>query len=322
MVVSLSNSQEQALGTSICTQKHVFDLKPTDTLVKFPLRYQSIFKNVIEIPFLYDFVESRIIEIIDLKTREIKGKIITEDFEKFDFTKDFETLLSEYSLEHDRAVGQSFKSLKVCEQDDSKPEIMKNMAENAFKINENTSTAKHSLKDLSIPLIFIFGKEKFKSEMKSQMNKKFKESVSSKTVFVEDLTYKKRKAEYLIFQIKHLVNFVFIENSEHLHSLIRSFSSIYDENECYTPKTKKFSENEKTQYLKNLIQMIPGISESVSNAIVTRFPSFSNLIKGLENQESFCSLKITEEGCERNISSKVFEKLYKAFYCKNGNEKI
>jgi hypothetical protein len=294
-------------------------------LVKFPTAFKNIFKGVPEVSFLYEFRDSKILEIVDLKDNQVLGVILTEQFEKFDFTKSFNTLFSAYShsIDSDCISKMNFEKNFTNSEFGLNDSILSNNEVSLFKLNENKSlNTKVPFPGISIPLILIFDKEKFRIQSKALANRKFKESIATNTTFNEDSSFKILKENYLIYQARNRVNFVFIENSEHLHSTIKSFVSISREKSAYTPKTKKFDVNEKSSYLKNLIQFIPGISEAIGNAIVTKYNSMTGLIEGLKDKETFCRIKITDEGCERNMPVKIYEKLYKALLSSDSEERI
>lgn len=257
---SLGNKTVQPNRDKIQNEIPVFDPILMSVKVIFPIKYESIFKGVSEIPFLYEFTENTEIQIFDLLYKNKIVEIETGDFEAF---------------------ADSNSRAKFC---------------------------------------FIFGKEQFKLQNKLQTNKKYKESIKTKTFFKDELKYKSIKENYLKIQIERLVNFVFIEGPDHLHSQLKSLVSIYRDKEQYIPKTKKFDVTEKREYIKNLIQMISGVSERIGKAIVEEYKTLGELENGLLNKEQFCQLKIADG--ERGISEKLYNKLYKAFHSSDANQKL
>lgn len=166
-------------------------------------------------------------------------------------------------------------------------------------------------------IIFIFGREQFKLKCKVEQKKKYKESINKNVKFVEDGYLKDLRMRYLEYQIEKHTNFIFIEEPEIFHSQIRSIISIGKEEKGYTPKTSKFEELEKREFIKNILETIPGISEEIASLIAEIYPNINDLEEGLNNKEKFIQI-----GKKRNITEKVYLKIYKAFKSSNSEEKL
>ncbi|ELA42676.1 uncharacterized protein VICG_00428 [Vittaforma corneae ATCC 50505] len=141
--------------------------------------------------------------------------------------------------------------------------------------------------------------------------------------FTEDSILKELKMKYLEYQIENHINFIFIEDSQFLHSQLRSLISLRKEKDRYTPKTRKFCEYQKREFLKNILETIPGVSQNISNAILGKYSDVNSVVKGLLNKELFMSIKVIDEnGGLRDMPEKVYLKLYNTFYSNDGDEKI
>lgn len=172
-------------------------------------------------------------------------------------------------------------------------------------------------------IVFVFGRERFKNRCKVEQNKKYKESISKSLKFTEDNIVKELKMKYLEYQIENHINFVFIDDSQLLHTQLRSLVSLRKEESRYIPKTRKFSEDQKREFLKNILETVPGISQSVSNAILEKFSSMNSVVKGLLDKKMFMSIRMSDEhGGLKSVPEKVYWKLYRTFCGNNGDEKI
>lgn len=172
-------------------------------------------------------------------------------------------------------------------------------------------------------VIFIFNKERVKNELKSKQIKKFKEAIEKQVKFDNEDVFKSLRNKYIDFQIKNLTNFVFIESSEAFHSQLRSILSLKKEDYKYTPKSKKFLESEKSEFFRNILENIPGVSRSISNAILSCYGDINSLEKALEKKENFTVIEVKDEnGTVRGFPEKIYNKLFRVFKLTEPDEKI
>lgn len=255
---------EEAQKTPIVSNlKERFNPNSTNLKMRIPRQIERVFKGVETIEYIYDFVDSKHIEIVDLRYEAVLHRIRTVEYGELDF---------------------------------------------------NITTDK---------LIFVFGKETFRTRQKSEQAKKYKESLAQGKKFLESNLFKDLRSTYFNYQIEHGINFVYIENAQDLHMQLKALISIQKDDGGYVPKTGKFSENEKSEYLINLLATIPGVSQETSRAITSKFSSMASLLHGLLDKRLFTSIRVGDEsGGWRNVTEKVYMKIYKALYSENEDEKF
>jgi len=231
--------------------------------VKVPLQIEKVFKGVETIEYMYEFVDSSRIQLVDLTSGAVIHTILTAEYENFCF---------------------------------------------------DNCTDK---------LVFVFGREAFRTRSKTEQAKRYKDSVLKGDRFVENSTLRDLRGKYFDHQVKYGVNFVFIDGPEHLHSQLKSLMSIGKDEGEYIPRTKRFGGDQKTEYLINLLGSIPGVSQETSSAIVGRFPNMQSLTDALQDEQLFTSIQVVDKnGGYRRITEKVYNRIYRAFYSENGDEKL
>lgn len=169
---------------------------------------------------------------------------------------------------------------------------------------------------------FIFNREMCKAMAREDLNKKYKESLGSNAKFSGHDHFVLQRKRYLEYQLEHGINFVFINDSSCLHAHIRSIASLLRKKDQYIPKVRKF--DAKNEYLKGFLMNVPGISENMAQAIVSRHGTFESIQHGLRDKEGFCSLKVFGPAgtSHRTITDKIYRKLFNTFLSENPEEKI
>jgi hypothetical protein len=309
---------------SIPLDNLVFDPTFISIKIEFPKKYENILKGVSEIPFLYELKHTNVIKIIDLTKRSIIGEIETECFGDLNNKKyNGGYLMGSNTTDRNsskKAIKADQDVLNTFDQPVSSQTESRNIHDKSAIGQSTIDRPAFSQTSIKSKIYFVFGKDVFKAKCKIESNKRYKDSVRSNVKFVDSFEYKKIKENYLILQIEKLINFVFIENSEHLHSQLKSFVSILRQDDQFVPKTKKFNENKKKDFMKNLLKMIAGVSESIASTIAEAYSSFEELEKALIEKDRFLNLRIVNE--TRGIPEKIHKKIYKALISEKENERL
>lgn len=174
----------------------------------------------------------------------------------------------------------------------------------------------------STEIIFILGKNDFKKKCKLEMNRNFKKSLDGNKKFIEVDRFEILKKKFINYQIENSRNFVFINDPRHLHMQIKNLVHIIKTRTDYFPKVKKA--DDKTEFLNNFLQKIPGVSENISAAILNKYRTFDEIQDSLIGNREMLELKVFDKNGEnyRNISVKLFERLKKVFLSEESNEKL
>lgn len=180
--------------------------------------------------------------------------------------------------------------------------------------------------DFAVPpvtdIIFIFNRERCRAMARENLNKKYKESLESNVKFAGHDHFALLRKRYLEYQLEHGANFVFIGDSLCLYGHLRSIASLLRKKDQYTPKVKK--SDAKNEHLKGFLMAVPGISESVAQAIVSRHGTFESIQHGLRNKEDFCNLKVLGPAGEshRTIPDRIYRRLFNTFLSENPKERV
>ena len=180
-------------------------------------------------------------------------------------------------------------------------------------------------REIESNLIFIFGRQSYKSKLKALLNKEYKESIKKGTKFSSLSCYDKIKTKFYEFQIDNCKNIMYIDDADTLHKHIRNAVSIVSKDSTYIPKVKTFKEEKKTELMKSLLKNIPGVSDNVSESICEKYNTFESLRRALlDSPEDLYSIRIydNEKINYRNLPEKIVEKLKVAFLGENPDLKI
>jgi len=256
------------------------------TIVEIPRKIEKLLKEREEVGFIYRIVEGDKIRI--MPRDDSKGSGSKESCKE----------------------GESDNRDKVRERNDSKGSgndskgsgNNSHMEMGVFEYKERERIEKEIEEN---KITVIYGKNKFKQEMKNRNNKMMREM---KTESIEE---ENNKIVYLNKQIETKNNIYFIEDGEELNDLIKNLIKMIGRNRRYLPKTKTY-ENKEELYL-NLLTKIKGITETVAKALIRNYPSLRELKEALEERkEEVINLRVGVD-TTRIVGKGVYERMRGVF---------
>lgn len=179
--------------------------------------------------------------------------------------------------------------------------------------------------DISSNLIFIFGRDDYRKQIKSDNEKEYKNCIKNGVKFnFRDILREKRDF-FIKYQIDSGKNIVYILDGDDLYGQIKNIAKIISKNGDYVPKIKTRDENNKNDLMKDVLMMIPGVSLNIANCLCNRFRTFQDIKESLLNHKNIlCNLEIADENGKfyRKLGDKIVESLYRAFVCDRKDERI
>lgn len=174
-------------------------------------------------------------------------------------------------------------------------------------------------------IIFITGRLEFKTAFKTQQAREYKESIVNGAVFVGEDKYRELRMQYLKYQLETKVNIIFIDGADELHRHTKNIATIIEKDTRYVPKVKTHPIGSKTDFMKNTLKQISGVSENVARCICEKYNDFRSLRKALlEHREEIASLTVYDETKvnTRVLGDKICQKLSHAFTSNDRSKRI
>lgn len=178
---------------------------------------------------------------------------------------------------------------------------------------------------ISSNLIFIFGRDEYKKQIKTNNEKEYKNSVKNGVKFNCINILKEKRDLFIKYQIDSGKNIIYISDGDDLYIQIKNIIKIMSKNGDYIPKIKTREENNKIDLMKDVFMMIPGVSLNIANSLCNQFRTFRDLKESLINHKSILyDLEISDENGKfyRKLGEKIVESLHRAFVSNIKDERV